>query len=69
MCDPLCHDISIGDIFDNSESESQKIQSREIFSFKSDFPEDDIEKQLDEVLKNTNVTSIKILLKDQLTEN
>ena len=48
------------------ESESQKIQSREIFSFKSDFPEDDIENHLDEVFKNTNVTSRKIILKDQL---
>jgi hypothetical protein len=48
------------------ESESEKIQSREVFSFKSYFPEDDIENHIDDVFKNTNVSRRKIILKDQL---
>jgi hypothetical protein len=48
------------------ESESQKNQSKEIFSFKSDFAEEDIEYCLDEIFKDTNVTSKQIILKDQL---
>ena len=63
--DEVCPDEQYDELEDSG-SESQKIQSREIFSVKSDFPEDDIEKQLDEVPKNTNVTSINIILKDQL---
>ena len=48
------------------ESESQKNETREIFSFKSDFAEEDVENCIDEIFKNTNVSSAKIILKDQL---
>ena len=40
-------------------------KSKEIFSFKSDFAEEDIQKSLDEIFKNTN-TSTKIIHRDQL---
>jgi hypothetical protein len=46
--------------------ESETNQSKDIFSFKSDFPEDAIENHFDEILKNTNVKSTNIILKDQL---
>ena len=46
--------------------ESQKNETREIFSFKSDFAEEDVENCIDEIFKNTNVSSAKIILKDQL---
>ena len=59
VSDEVCPDEQYDEV-DDSESK------REIFSFKSDFPEYDIEKQLDEVLQNTKVTSTKIILKDQL---
>ena len=49
-----------------SESQSQKNESKEIFSFKSDFSEEDIKKRLDEIFKNTIVTSTRIILRDQL---
>ena len=48
------------------ESESPKNESREVFSFKSDFNEDDIENQLEEIFKDTNETSTKIICRDQL---
>ena len=65
VSDEVCPDEQYDEV-DDSESESQKVQIREVFSFKSDIPEDDIKKQLDEVLKKTNVTSVKIIMKDQL---
>ena len=65
VSDEVCPDEQYDEVDDN-ESESWKIPSREVFSFKSDFPEVEIEKQLDEVLKNTNVSSSKIILKDQI---
>ena len=37
-----------------------------MYSFKSVFAEEDIEKCLDEILNNTNITSTKIILRDQL---
>ena len=48
------------------ESESQKNGTREVFSFKSDFAEKNIENCIDEIFKNTNVSSAKIILRDQL---
>ena len=48
------------------ERESPKNESREVFSFKSDFTEEDIKNQLDEIFKNTNEISTKIILRDQL---
>ena len=65
VSDEVCPDEQYDEV-DDSESESQKVQIREVFSFKSDIPEDDIKKQLDEVLKKTNVTSVKKIMKDQL---
>ena len=49
-----------------SNSEYDENNSREVFSFKSDIPQEDIEKCLDEILKNTNVKRIKIIHRDQL---
>ena len=49
-----------------SNTEYSESESREIYSFKSDFPEQDIEKCLDEILKNTTITSRKIIFRDQL---
>ena len=48
------------------ESESQKQENREVFSFKSDIDEEVIENYLEEIFMNTNVSSAKIILKDQL---
>ena len=48
------------------ESESQKNETREVFSFKSDFAEKNIENCIDEIFKKTNVSSAKIILRDQL---
>ena len=41
-------------------------ENKEMLSFKSDFAEDDIEKFLDEILKNTNIKTTKIIHRDQL---
>ena len=41
-------------------------ERKEIFSFKSDIAEKDIEKCLDEILKNTNIKSANIIHRDQL---
>jgi hypothetical protein len=46
--------------------ENSVTENKEIFSFKSDFAEEDIEKCLDEILKNTNIKSTKIIHIDQL---
>ena len=58
--DEICSDTMY------SESESKKNESREVFSFKSDFNEDDIKNQLEEIFKDTNETSTKIICRDQL---
>ena len=49
-----------------SNNENSENESREIFSFKSDFAQEDIEKCLDEILKNTDIKSNKIIHRDQL---
>ena len=49
-----------------SEIESLTNEGREIFSFKSNCTEEDIQNCLEEIFQNTNVTSKKILLRDQL---
>ena len=41
--------------------ENSVTENKEIFSFKSDFAEEDIEKCSDEILKNTNIKSTKII--------
>ena len=46
--------------------ENSVTESKEIFSFKSDFAEEDIEKFLHEILKNTNIKRTKIIHRDQL---
>jgi hypothetical protein len=46
--------------------ENSVTESKEIFSFKSDFAEEDIEKCLDEILKTTKIKSTKIIHRDQL---
>ena len=53
--DEFCHN----DVYIENESKDK-------FSFKSEFAEEDIEKCLDEIFKNTNITSTKIILRDQL---
>jgi hypothetical protein len=49
-----------------SNTEYCESESREIFSFKSEFAEEDIEKCLDEIFENTNITSAKIIHRDKL---
>ena len=49
-----------------SNTEYSESESKEIYSFKSDFPEEDIENSLDKIFKNTDITSTKIILRDQL---
>ena len=49
-----------------SNTEYCENESREIYSFKSDFDEEDIESCLDEIFQNTNITSKRIILRDQL---
>ena len=64
---PRTHGISpIPQLDGICEIESLKNESREIFSFKSDCAEEDIKNCLEEIFKNTNVTSKKIILRDQL---
>ena len=46
--------------------ENSVTESTELFSFKSDFAEDDIEKCLDKILKTTKLKSTKIIHRDQL---
>jgi hypothetical protein len=41
----------------NGLCETQKKEAKEIFSFKSDFVDEDIENCIDEIFKNTNVSS------------
>ena len=49
-----------------SNTEYSESERKEMYSFKSDFAEEDIEKCLDEILKNTNITSTQMILRDQL---
>ena len=50
-----------------SNTEYSENESREVFSFKSFAAEENIEKCLDEIRKNTNIASAKIILRDQLS--
>ena len=49
-----------------SNTEYSESERKEIYSFKSDFSQEDIEKCLDETFENTNITSTRIILRDQL---
>ena len=49
-----------------SNTEYSESETREVYSFKSDFTEEDVEKYLDDVFKNTNIASKRIVLRDQL---
>jgi hypothetical protein len=49
-----------------SNTEYSENERKEIFSFKSDFAEEDIERCLDEIFTNTKITSTKIIHRDQL---
>ena len=49
-----------------SNTEYSESESREIFSFKSDFTEEDIEKCLDELFEDTNIKSKMIIHRDEL---
>ena len=49
-----------------SNTEYSESESKEIYSFKSDFSEEDIEKCLEELFKKTNIRSRRIILRDQL---
>ena len=49
-----------------SNTDYSESESREIFSFKSDFAEEVIEKCLNKIFENTNITSAKIIHRDKL---
>jgi hypothetical protein len=51
---------------ENILNDEKSVTCRENFSFKSAFAEENIEESLDEILKNTNILSKKIIHRDQL---
>jgi hypothetical protein len=61
--DEFCRDAEFEENILNDE---KSVTCREIFSFKSAFPKENIVKSLDEILKNTNISSKKIIHRDQL---
>ena len=61
--DEFCRDAEFEENILNDE---KSVTCREIFSFKSAFAEENIEESLDEILKNTNISSKKIIHRDQL---